>query len=186
MTGVGRTLLDGAFVLVWVVVAVEAIVLLAVLRLTVRLKAEMYEAMPDVVKHDRLAGGTLVEFEALDLSTGAMLRSSELRGAPAALLFTAPHQSEGRRAEWLLDTIAGLRSKGGGRLYVLCEGSGAACSGLSRLVGPDVPVLLDRGGKIRGQFLVTATPAAVLLDSDARIAQYGMPERVPDWEKEVI
>ena len=53
-------------------------------------------------------------------------------------------------------------------------------------MGADVPVLLDREGKIRGQFLVTSTPAAVLLDSDARIAQYGMPERVPDGEKEVI
>jgi len=53
-------------------------------------------------------------------------------------------------------------------------------------VGADVPVLLDREGKIRGRFLVTATPAAVLLDSEARVAQYGMPEPVPDREKEVI
>ena len=182
----GRILLDGAFVVVWGVVAVETIVLLAVLRLTVRLKAEMYEAMPDVMKHDRLAGGTFVEFEAPDVATGATLRSTELRGAPAALFFTTPHEREGRLVEWLLDTIAGLRSKGEGRLYVLCEGSRAACSELSRVVGPDVPVLLDREGKIRGQFLVTATPAAVLLDSEARVAQYGMPEYVPDREEEAI
>lgn len=182
----GRILLDGAFVLIWAVVAVEAIVLLAVLRLTVRLKAEIYEAMPDAVTHDRPAGGTHVEFEAPDLASGATLRSSELRGAPAALLFTTAHQRDGGRAEWLLDTIAGLRSKAEGRLWVLCEGSSAACSKLSGLVGPDVPVLLDREGEIRGRFLVTATPAAVLLDSEARIAQYGMPERVPDGEKEVI
>jgi len=186
VTGVGRILLDVAFLLIWAVVAVEAVVLLAVLRLTVRLKAEMHEAMPDVVKHDRPAGGTEVEFEATDLSTGATLRSSELRGAPAALLFTTPHEREGGRAEWLLDTIAGLRTRGEGRLWVLCEGSRAACSELSRLVGADVPVLLDREGKIRGRFLVTATPAAVLLDSEARVAQYGMPEPVPDREKEVI
>lgn len=182
----GRILLDGAFVLIWAVVAVEAVVLLAVMRLTVRLKTEMYEAMPDVVKYDRPAGGTEVEFEAPDLATGVTLRSSELRGAPAALLFTTPHEGEGGRSEWLLDTIAGLRSKGEGRLWVLCDGSGAACSELSRLVGADVPVLLDREGRIRGRFLVTATPAAVLLDSEARIAQYGMPERVPDGKKEVI
>ncbi len=182
----GRILLDGAFVAIWAVVAAETIVLLAVLRLTVRLKAEMYEAMPDVVKHDRPAGGTFVEFEAPDLATGATVRTSELRGAPAALFFTTPRESEGRLAEWLLDTIAGLRARGEGRLYVLCEGSDAACSELSRLVGPDVPVLLDKEGQIRGRFLVTATPAAVLLDSDARIAQYGMPEQVPHREEEVI
>jgi hypothetical protein len=53
-------------------------------------------------------------------------------------------------------------------------------------VGPDVSVLLDREGKIRGQFLVSVTPAAVLLDSEAHVAQYGMPEHVPDWEEEVV
>jgi len=185
VTGLGRALLDGAFVSIWAVVAVEAIVLLAVLRVTVRLKAEMYEAMPDVVTNDRLAGGTLVEFEAPDVLTGTTLRSADLRGAPTALLFIAQHGTE-VPDDWLLATIDGLRHRGEGRLYVLCEGSRAACSELSRLVGPDMPVLLDGEGKIRGQFLVTTTPAAVLLDSDARIAQYGMPERVPDGEKEVV
>jgi hypothetical protein len=186
VSGVGRILLDAGFVAIWAVVMVETIVLLDVLRLTVRLKAEVYAAMPDVVKQDRLAGGTLVEFEAPDLATGAMLRPTDLRGAPAALLFTARREGEGHLDEWLLDTMAGLRYKGEGRLFVLCEGSDAACSELLRLVGPDVPVLLDRGGKIRGQFLVTTTPAAVLLDSDARIAQYGAPDHVPDREEEVV
>src|SRR5262245_9451943 len=182
----GSILLDGAFVALCVVVAVETVVLLDVLRLTVRLKAEVYDAMPEVTRHDRLAGGTLVEFEAPDVATGAPLHSTDLSGAPAGLLFIAPRESEGHAADWLLDTVAGLRHKAGGRLFVLCDGDSAACSELSRLVGPDVPVLLDEGGRIRGQFLVTVTPAAVLLDSEARVAQYGTPEHVPDREKEVV
>jgi hypothetical protein len=179
-------LLDGGFAAIWVVVAIETIVVLDVLRLTVRLKAEVYAAMPEPPQQDRLAGGTLVEFDAPDLVTGAVLRSADLRGAPAALLFITPQASESNSSEWLLDTAAGLRHKGEGRLFVICAGSRGACSELSRLVGPDVPLLHDEDGTVRGRFLVTSTPAAVLLDSDARIAQYGMPEPVPDREEEVI
>jgi hypothetical protein len=185
VTGVGRVLLDGGFAAIWAMVMVQTVVLLDVLRRTVRLKAEVYAAMPEVTKHDRLAGGTFVDFEAPDVAAGTTLRSTELRGAPAALLFITPQVGE-RLAEWLLATMAGLRHKGEGRLFLLCDGSDAACSELSRLAGPDVPVLLDEGGRIRGQFLVTATPAAVLLDSEARVAQYGMPEHISDREKEVV
>ena len=182
----GSILLAGAFVALCVVVAVLTVVLLAVLRLTVRLKAEVYDAMPDVTEHDHLGGGTLVEFEAPDAATGAPLRSADLRGERSGLLFITPRDGEGPAADWLLDTVAGLRHKAGGRLFVLCDGDRAACSALSTLVGPDTPVLLDEGGRIRGQFLVTVTPAAVLLDSEARVAQYGTPEHVPDREKEVV
>jgi hypothetical protein len=183
--GVWRILLDAGFAAIWALVMIQTVVLLGVLRQTARLRAEMYAAMPEVTRHDRLAGGTFVEFEAPELATGAMVRSTELRGAPAALLFLTAEGS-GALAEWLLDTIAGVRHKGEGRLFVLCDGSDVACSELSRLVGPDVSVLLDREGRIRGRFLVTTTPAAVLLDSEARVAQYGMPEHVPDWEEEVV
>jgi hypothetical protein len=186
VTGVGNILLDVGFAAIWAVVVVETIVLLDVLRLSVRLKAEMYAAMPELMKHERLAGGTLVEFEAADLVTGATVRSADLHGAPSALLFMTPDGSEEHRADWLAGTIAGLRHKGEGRLCVICDGSRDACSELSRLTGADVPVLLDSEGRIRGRFLVSATPAAVLLDSDARIAQYGMPEQVPNREKEVV
>lgn len=179
-------ILDGAFVVLCVVVAIETVLLLDVLRLAVRLKAEVYDAMPEVTSHDRLAGGALVEFEARDVATGAPLRSADLRGAPSGLLFIAPRGSEGHAADWLLDTVAGLRHKAGGRLFVLCDGDRAACSELASLFSPDVPVLLDEGGRIRGQFLVTVTPAAVLLDSEARVAQYGTPEHVPDREEEVV
>lgn len=185
MIGVGRILLDVGLAVIWALVLVQTVVLLGVLRQTVRLKAELYAAMPEVTKHDRLAAGTLVEFEAPDAVTGATVRSADLRGAPTALLFLTAEGS-GSLAEWLLDTIAGLRHKAEGRLFVLCDGSDVACSELSRLVGPEVPVLVDRKGRIRGRFLVTTPPAAVLLDDEARVAQYGMPEHVPDWEKEVV
>jgi len=186
VTGVEGVVLDGAFAALCLVVAVETIVLLDVLRLTVRLRAEVYEAMPDLARQEHLDGGTFVEFEARDLVGGATLRAADLRGAPTALLFIGRDDSEGPSAGWLLDTIAGLRHKGEGRVLVLCDGSRSACSELSSLMGPDVPVLHDQEGRIRGQYLVSATPAAVLLDSDARIAQYGMPDQVPDREEEVI
>jgi hypothetical protein len=185
VTGVGRILLDVGLTAIWALVMVQTVVLLGLLRRTVRLKTELYAAMPEVTKHDRLSGGTLVEFEAPELATGATVRTADLRGAPTALLFLTA-ESGGTPADWLLDTIAGIRHRSEGRLLVLCEGSDAACSELARLMGEDASVLLDRKGRVRGQFLVTTTPAAVLLDSDARVAQYGMPEHVPDWEEEVV
>jgi hypothetical protein len=186
VSGVERIVLEGAFAALCLVVAVETIVLLDVLRLTVRLRAEVHEAMPAVARQEHVEGGTFVEFEAPDLVGGATLRSADLRGAPTALLFILRDEREGPSAGWLLDTVAGLRHRGEGRLLVLCDGSRSACSELSGLVGPDVPVLHDEGGRIRGRYLVTATPAAVLLDSEARIAGYGMPDQVPDRDEEVI
>jgi hypothetical protein len=186
VTGVERVVLDAAFAALCLVVAVETIVLLDVLRMTVRLRAEVYEAMPELARQEHLAGGTFVDFEAPDLAGGGTLRSADLGGATTALLFIRRDESEGPSAGWLLDTVAGLRHRGEGRLLVLCDGSRPACSELSSLVGPDVPVLHDEEGRIRGRYLVTATPAAVLLDSEARVAQYGTPDRVPDREEEAI
>jgi hypothetical protein len=180
-----HVLLDIGFAAICAVLVAQTIVLLDVLRRTVRIKTEVYAAMPEVEKHDRLAGGTLVEFEAPDLRTGATLRSTDLLGAPVALFFIAPDETE-TPDDWLLDTLAGLRHRGEGRLFVLCDGRGAACAEVSRVAGPDVPVLLDQEGRIRGRFLVSTTPAAVLLDSEARVAQYGMPDHVPEREEEAV
>lgn len=173
----GHLAFDVTFAGLWALVAVETVVLVHLLRRTVRLKAEVYAAMPNLMKMDRLAGGTFVEFEAPDVESGAVVRSAELRGSPAALLFIrAQNGAEGVPSDWLLDTIEGLRHKGEGRLFVLCDGSAAACAELLRGAGAEVPVLLDDGGRIADRFLVHKPPAGVLLDTDARITAYGMPD----------
>jgi hypothetical protein len=84
---------------------------------------------------------------------------------------------------WLLDTFAGLKLRGEGRLFVLCEGDAEACSSLAAQAGPDVPVLLDEDGEIRRRFLVSSTPAAVILDADAGVSMYGRPESPAESER---
>jgi hypothetical protein len=170
--------LYGSFAVLWVVVALQTVVLLEVLGRVVRLKREIQEATPAEVKEERLAGGTVVEFTAPDLTRGGVMRSSELPGAPAALLFLAAGSwGEGEQLpEWLLDTYAGLHAKAEGRIYVLCDGDEAACSALARQTGPEIPVLLDQGGRVRQRFLVSVLPAAVILDEQAGVSMYGRPE----------
>lgn len=177
-----QPILYGSYALLWALVAVQTVVLLEVLRRTVRLKREIFESTPAEVKQERLAGGTRVEFTARDLTRGGVVGTDDLRGRPSCLLFLTPEDfCEGPGLpEWLLDTFVGLKSKGEGSLYVLCDGEAEACSALARRADPDVTVLLDEGGKIRHQFLLPSTPGAVMLDEEAGISKYGRPERPTD------
>lgn len=161
----------------WIVVAVQTLVLLQVLGRVVRLKREVYEAMPAEVKEERLEGGTFVDFTARDLSRGGLLRSAELRGAPTALLFLAAERWDEGLPEWLLDTFMGLKGRGEGRLLVLCDGDAETCSALAQQTGSEIPVLLDEGGEVRRRFLISSLPGAVVLDQDAEVSMYGRPER---------
>ena len=177
-------LLYGSYVVLWAVAAVETAMLVQIIRRVVRLHAEMYEAMPAVLKEERLARGTFVDFGARDITTGAVIRSADLRGAPAALLFMGPEDLGVEPSEWLLDTIEGLRYRGDGRLLVLWDAAGDSHLELPPTVGTSLPILLDEGGEIRRRFLVSSTPTAVLLDSEAAVATYGKPESVPSSARE--
>src|SRR5262249_36233078 len=136
-------------------------VLLRVLHRVLRLHAEMYEAMPLVVRQKRLLKGTRVDFEARDLATGAVVRSADLRGAPATLLFLGPGDVHGESPGWLLDTVTGLRDKGDGRLLVLWDGTGSTGPEPPPTMGEDVRVLVDDEGEVRRRFLIESTPTAV-------------------------
>jgi hypothetical protein len=175
-----QPILYGSYALLWALVAVQTVVLLEVLRRTVRLKREIYESTPAEVKEERLAGGTRVDFAARDLTRGGVVRTDDLRGGPAALLFLTPEPSGQKTPEWLLDTFVGLKAKSEGHLYVLCDGDAESCSALAQQTGPDVPVLLDERGEIRHRFLVASTPGAVMLDEEAGVSMYGRPERPTD------
>lgn len=168
--------LYGSYALLWALVAVQTLVLLQALRRVVRLKREIYESTPAEVKEERLAGGTRVDFAARDLTNGGVVRTADLVGAPAALLFLAAEPFADGLPEWLLDTFAGLLMKGEGRLHVLCDGGAADCAALARLAGPEVRVLLDERGEIRRRFLVSSLPGAVLLDENGQVSMYGKPE----------
>ena len=172
--------LYGSYAMLWALVAVQTVVLLEVLRRVVRLKREIYESMPVEMKEERLAGGTRVEFAARDLTHGGSVRTEDLAGAPATLLFLAAEAFVDGIPEWLLDTFVGLRTKGEGRLFVLCEGSAEACSALARRTDPEIPILLDERGEIRRRFLVSSTPGAVLLDEQAGVSMYGRPKPPSD------
>jgi hypothetical protein len=173
---VANLILDGSYSALWLLAAAETAVLAQVLRRVLRLHAEMYDAMPLVVRQKRLLKGIHVDFEARDLATGAVVRSVDLRGAPATLLFLGPRDVGGESSDWLLASVAGLKDKGDGRLMVLWQGVASSCPDLPPAVGEDVQVLLDEKGDVRRRFLIESTPTAVLLDSEASVALYGKPE----------
>lgn len=172
--------LDGSYSALWLLAAAETVVLVQVLRRVLRLHAEMYDAMPLVVRQKRLLKGVYVDFEARDLATGAVVRSADLRGAPATLLFLGPEDVDGESPDWLLESVAGLKDKGDGRLLVLWQGDASTRPDVPPAVGENVRVLLDERGEVRRRFLIESTPTAVLLDSEASVALYGKPEYDPD------
>ncbi|HEX4965575.1 MAG TPA: hypothetical protein VF173_32495, partial [Thermoanaerobaculia bacterium] len=109
-------LVYGSYALLWTLVAVQTVVLLEVLRRTVKLKREIDESTPAAVKEERLAGGTRVDFAVRDLTRGGVVRTDDLRGRPAGLLFLIAEPFGEGLPEWLLDTFAGLQAKSEGNL----------------------------------------------------------------------
>jgi len=173
---IGTAALYGSFLVLSVLVAAETVVLLEVLRRVVRLKQEVMDVRASQRRADRLPQGTFIDFSARDLTRRQVVRASDLRGSPAALVFVKATGLPQELPGWLADTFAGLRAKGHEALFVMCEGELAHCSALAGLSSGQARVLQDGGGEIRQRFLITSTPAAVLLDGRARVGKYGSME----------
>jgi hypothetical protein len=167
-----------SYALLWALVTLQAMVLLEVLRRVSRLKRDIFDSMPAVVRDERLKSGTPApDFAVRELASGKTVRPGDLVGEPSLLLFLDPERVRERFSDrWLRNTLAGLGAKAEGKLYLVCDDS-AAIGRLTRGYSLELPVLLDDNGELRQKFRITARPTAVMLDEAVRVKMYGQPHQ---------
>lgn len=165
-----------AFVLLWVLVLFQSLVLLGVVRTLYRGTEPI--AGPGVpVLHAELIGQPVPRFEAQDLSGNRFVEQS-LPPKLNALLFVTPDCVSCVAS---LEDIDGLRAKVGGNVTVVCRGTSEDCRQLREdFELGDVPVLLDQDRAVSSAFGIVATPTAVLIGANGRIRTYGQPVDTDD------
>lgn len=171
MTTMG--LFDLSYAALWGLVLLQALLLQEIVREAVWLKRLVHDFGR---KRDRLPTGTPVpDFTAPVLDGDRVFRARQLAGGETILLFVEPSAAASPVYASLDDGIHGLWHKAEGRLLLVCRGSAEECRRLVADRPFQVPVLVDEGGQIAASFLVSATPTAVGLDAEGRIASYGRP-----------
>lgn len=166
-------LFDLSYAALWGLVLLQALLLQGILREAVWLKRLVQDVGR---KRDRLPTGTPApDFTAPILGSDRVMRARELAGGETILLFVEASATASPAYSSLDDGIHGLWHKAEGRLFLVCRGSAEECRKLVEDRPFQVPVLVDEGGRVAESFLVSATPTAVGLDAEGRVASYGRP-----------
>jgi len=109
------------------------------------------------------------EFEANDVA-GRPAGTGALRGQRAALLFVAPDSETGSASPVQVEA---LQVKTGAKVVVVCRGDAGRCAELASGLDPEVQVVADADHAISELFRITATPTAITLTEDGRVASRG-------------
>ena len=119
-------------------------------------------------------------FEALKADSGELISTADLVGDESILLFVSVADRDSPLYSQLNTSVAWLRRKSDGHLYVVCNGSLDGCreigANLQRTDSLEerVPMLIDEEGEISASFAIEQTPSAVMLDKNARIVKRGI------------
>lgn len=122
----------------------------------------------------------LPEFSAGVLGTEASLTAADFRGKESILMFVRPADGTGDLDGSIRTSVHGLSHKCDRNLFIVCTGAPDACRGLLPeldLTGhkwSTFPILIDDCGRIARAFGVRRTPAAFLVDAQARIVRSGL------------
>jgi peroxiredoxin len=127
----------------------------------------------------RLAGSTVPDFTAVDLS-GNRIDKTNLVGSRTALLFVSANCST---CAPTLRELEALKSKMNGSVIVFCHGERESCGALVEAYSLTSPVVVDDDNSISELFGVRVTPTAVLIGADGRIESYGYPLHPAEFEK---
>ena len=175
-----------SYVVLWMVVVLESLLLREVLRGTVKFKRLREELSSR--KRWSPASMTAPDFTVPILQTGKSLTTSDLKDQLSMLVFiSAAHTSPFYAS--LNFALRGMWNKVQGHIYLVCHGNEASCGQIAKDYAlfehtkDEVPILLDEDGKITAAFGITSTPQAVELDKDLRVRRRGQPvqdEPIPE------
>jgi hypothetical protein len=177
-----RILFAVSYALLSGLVIIEAVILREALQAVLRFNRFYSVSTQGIEQHVRLPRGALApEFSGPLLGMGKkILTIGELKGHSTILLFVSPGDTSSAGHKHLTPALHALWHRLEGYIYLICRGTEEAC----RQHGPDRQIhelgdpalmVLDEGGHIARRFHIEATPMAVELDEDLRIARYGWP-----------
>ena len=158
-----------AFVLLWVVVLFEGLVILGLLR-TLR---ELQVAVESGRIPQRLpVGAQAPRFAGTDVRTGAEVDSSRLIGRELVILFLSDGCLFCRR---LADGTRQVPAEPGQIRIAVCQGGAREADAFAGLLASDIAVLADPDGTVLSSFSISGTPAAVVVDETGRVSGSGGP-----------
>jgi peroxiredoxin len=157
-----------SYAALWLLVAVNSLVLLGLVQAVYRLR----QASPGpvaTVDESGMIGRQVPPFDVVTID-GKYIHSEQFEGHKTVLLFVAPGCAKCREA---LDDRTLFTSRGD--LIVICQGDKADCEQLSIRHALRVPVAMDSERKVGALLRVPTTPTAVLINRSGRITSFGYP-----------
>jgi peroxiredoxin len=168
-----------SYVALWLLVAVNSLVLLGVVQAVYRLR----QASPgpvETIDESGMIGQRLPIFDVVTID-GRRIHSEQFEGHKTVLLFVAPGCAKCREA---LDDRTLFTSRG--ELIVICQGNKRECEQLSIQHSLRVPVALDSERKVGALLRVPTTPTAVLVNQTGRITSFGYPHAEQAEPQELV
>jgi peroxiredoxin len=161
-----------SYVALWVVVLVQAAILIGVTR-------ALYELRAEYTDEPSLRGRRAPQFSAVDL-WGRPISSESIAGKRAVLLFVSPDCST---CMVTLSELKPLVRDGTRRLVVVCGGKTDDCLRLALDHELTIPVVADEDGEIKSLFAINGTPMAVRISAHGVIESHGEPARGEELEQ---
>jgi hypothetical protein len=164
--------------LLCLLVSFEAMMLRAVLRDTVLIKRVYRDRGHRIINNQLAIGTPAPKFAAPILGARTTVKTTQLKGRTTILLFLSPTETSSPRYQNVAASIHALWHKAQGNLYVVCSGQEQQCRSFVRdyrvkRLEHRIPVILDSEFRVAKGFLISTTPQAVILDSEARVRRYG-------------
>jgi hypothetical protein len=169
-TGTVMTLFGTTYVILWLVVLIQGIlVLLLVHRLTqVRPAGGFIQPLPSELP----IGGRAPEFSGIDVRSGSVLTSSILRGRITVLLFVSPECSGCKRLVYDLVSVSASLLDG---VIVVCHGTMQSCAAALAQLAARVPILCADQARGLSEYKVSGLPVSVVINPDWTVADVRRP-----------
>lgn len=166
-------LLTGSYVILWIVVLVQTIVLIELLRQVGIFRRRLGDEAGALVTESGLERGSQAPaFARRELQTGRMVTEADLRGRAALVLFLSPRcQSCRELAPALPDYVRQVREEAS--VFTVCSGPADECERMMRSLKL-TPVLLDPDQSMATSFKSLQTPTATVLDPEGRVRIQGI------------
>jgi hypothetical protein len=180
-----RQIFTLSYVLLCVLIVLEALVLREALRRAARLSRlhprseASNKKEPSGSSNWHVRSGTRVpEFSAPLLGTDGILTRADLEGRETILLFVSPTDAFSLARHQIYHQLShvfhSMWQAVEGEVYLVCKGNRQECERL--IDGSPARSILDEDGRLFNSFLIDKTPRAVHLDEEARVTRFGEPD----------